>query len=864
MADLFSSLGRDSLVAARTRPADPETALPGLVPPSVTRAAADPEAHRWGEGDAAPAPGRLTPAGLVEGLNPQQAAAVQRTGSPLLIVAGAGSGKTRVLTHRIAWLLATGRARPHEVLAITFTNKAAAEMRERIAGLIGDTARRMWISTFHSSAVRILRNEAANIGLKPTFTIYDSADSLRLVTQIAKAHELDPKRFAPKALLNRISALKNELVDADEHAGTVSATDPWGQAVAAVYREYTARLRQANALDFDDLIGMTVHMFEAFPRVLDNYRRRFRHVLVDEYQDTNHAQYRLIRLLAGPAGEPEGVATAGGELTVVGDSDQSIYAFRGADIRNIVEFEEDFTDAATIKLEQNYRSTQTILDAANAVIANNPDRRKKDLWTAEGAGPRIVGYAAENESAEAEWIAATIDRLQDEEGIRPADVAVFYRTNAQSRALEERLVTRGIPYRVIGGTRFYDRKEIKDALAYLRVIVNPADDVNTRRILNEPKRGIGDRAEGAVAAWAERNRIPFFDALRDAEHAPGMATRSLKAVQGFVQMMDDLAQVAEGAGPATVLEAVLEQSGMLAALRESEDLQDESRADNLGELVAVVRSFETTTPDGTLSDFLEQVALVADADQLPTATDVEGEALAEHQGQVTLMTLHTAKGLEFPVVFLTGMEHGVFPHSRSLTDEKELAEERRLAYVGLTRARRRLHLSRAEARSLWGQHQFNPPSQFLGEIPEDLIDWEREGTDRSGGLGSLNGAGTSRYADRFGASRRGSMSGAWGERAVGGGVGGNGPARLTRGDEPADLTVGSSVVRGKAPSRVQPQKEIAALSPGDRVSHTTFGEGRVDAVAGAGDKTVATVTFLESGAQKRLLLRYAPLTRIEG
>ena len=865
MADLFSSLGRDSILSARTRPADPETALPGLVPPSVTRAAVDPEAGAWGDDAGAPAPGRLTPAGLVEGLNPQQAAAVQHTGSPLLIVAGAGSGKTRVLTHRIAWLLATGRARPHEVLAITFTNKAAAEMRERIAGLIGDTARRMWISTFHSSAVRILRNEAANIGLKPTFTIYDSADSLRLVTQIAKAHDLDPKRFAPKALLNRISALKNELVDADEHAGTVSSTDPWGQAVSAVYREYTARLRQANALDFDDLIGMTVHMFEAFPRVLDNYRRRFRHVLVDEYQDTNHAQYRLIRLLAGPAGEPEGVATAGGELTVVGDSDQSIYAFRGADIRNIVEFEEDFTDAATIKLEQNYRSTQTILDAANAVIANNPDRRKKDLWTAEGAGPRIVGYAAENESAEAEWIATTIDRLQDEEGVRPADVAVFYRTNAQSRALEERLVTRGIPYRVIGGTRFYDRKEIKDALAYLRVIVNPADDVNTRRILNEPKRGIGDRAEGAVAAWAERNRIPFFDALRDAEHAPGMAARSLKAVQGFVQMMDDLAQVAEGAGPATVLEAVLEQSGMLAALRESEDLQDESRADNLGELVAVVRAFETTTPDGTLSDFLEQVALVADADQLPTAADVEGEALAEQQGQVTLMTLHTAKGLEFPVVFLTGMEHGVFPHSRSMTDEKELAEERRLAYVGLTRARERLHLSRAEARSLWGQHQFNPPSQFLGEIPEDLIEWEREGTDRSGGLGSLNGAGTSRYADRFGgSSRRGSMSGAWGDRATGGGVGGNRPARLTRGDEPADLTVGSSVVRGKAPSRMQPQKEIAALSPGDRVSHTTFGEGRVDAVAGAGDKTVATVTFLESGAQKRLLLRYAPLTRIEG
>ncbi|MDY6055754.1 DNA helicase PcrA [Micrococcus sp.] len=869
MADLFSSLGRDPLLTSRTRPVDPEAALPGLVPTSVTRPGADPEAGLWERTEASAPAAPPRPADLVAGLNPEQAEAVQHTGSPLLIVAGAGSGKTRVLTHRIAWLLATGQARPQEVLAITFTNKAAAEMRERIAGLIGDTARRMWISTFHSSAVRILRNEAATIGLKSTFTIYDSADSLRLVTQIAKAHDLDPKRFAPKALLNRISSLKNELVDAEDHAATVASGDPWGQAVATVYREYTARLRQANALDFDDLIGRTVHMFEAFPRVLDHYRRRFRHVLVDEYQDTNHAQYRLIRLLAGPAGDPEGVETPGGELTVVGDSDQSIYAFRGADIRNIVEFEDDFTDAATIKLEQNYRSTQTILDAANAVIERNPDRRPKRLWTAEGSGPKIVGYAAENESAEAEWIASTIDRLGDEEGIRPADVAVFYRTNAQSRALEERLVTRGIPYRVIGGTRFYDRKEIKDALAYLRVVVNPDDDVTVRRILNEPKRGIGDRAEGAVAAWAERNRTTFFEALRDAENAPGIATRSLKAIRGFVQMMDDLTQLAEGSGPATVLEAALEQSGMLAALRESEDLQDESRADNLGELVAVVRSFEGTHPEGSLTDFLEQVALVADADQLPSPADAEGEALAQEQGQVTLMTLHTAKGLEFPVVFLTGMEHGVFPHARSMTDEKELAEERRLAYVGLTRARRRLFLSRAEARSLWGQHQFNPPSQFLGEIPEGLIDWEREGTTRGpGSLTSLTGAGTSRYADRFGgrggSSRRGSMTGAWGDRARGADPLAHRPARLTRGEEPEDLTVPATVVRGRAPRQVQLQKEVLVLSPGDRVEHASFGPGRVDAVAGAGDKAVATVTFEASGAQKRLLLRYAPLNRIEG
>ena len=821
-----------------------QTALPGLFSPRSAEAATDPEfglastagAHR------APSVGEL-----LEGLNDQQRRAVEHTGAPLLIVAGAGSGKTRVLTHRIAYALATGRARPHEVLAITFTNKAAAEMRERIADLIGPAAQKMWISTFHSSCVRILRREAATVGLKSNFSIYDSADSLRLVTSIAKAHDLDPKRFAPKAILNRISALKNELVDCEDHAATASSSEPFAQAVASVYTEYTARLRQANAMDFDDLIGMTVNMFEAFPAVLDNYRRRFRHVLVDEYQDTNHAQYRLVRLLTGPAGEPEGVETGGGELTVVGDSDQSIYAFRGADIRNIVEFEQDYPQAETIKLEQNYRSTQTILDAANAVISKNPQRRPKNLWTAEGSGEKIVGYAAENEAAEAEWIATTIDRLQDEEGIRPADVAVFYRTNAQSRSLEERLVTKGIPYRVVGGTRFYDRKEIKDALAYLRVLDNPDDDVNLRRILNEPKRGIGDRAEGAVAALQARNRSTFFEALRQADQAPAMASRSLKAVRGFVQMMDDLAQVAAASGPATVLEAVLEQTGMLEALRSSEDLQDESRADNLGELVAVVREFEKSTPGGTLGDFLEQVALVADADQLPDAPDTEGAALADQLGQVTLMTLHTAKGLEFPVVFLTGMEHGVFPHSRSMTDEKELAEERRLAYVGLTRARRRLFVSRAEARSLWGQHQFNPPSQFLAEIPETLLVWEREGSSRPSGFGggSIGGHGGSRYPQRFSGSH-------WGA-----GTASNRPAR-TSGSyaEEARLTVPT---RGAKPMRVQPNKEIIALAPGDAVDHGTFGRGTVLALAGTGDKTVATVDF--AGTEKRLLLRYAPLTR---
>ncbi|MGO1884759.1 MAG: UvrD-helicase domain-containing protein [Citricoccus sp.] len=831
-----------------------QTSLPGLFTSrSLTPVAADPEAFT------ASAPAHRDPDAeeLLEGLNDQQRLAVVHTGGPLLIVAGAGSGKTRVLTHRIAYALGTGRARPHEVLAITFTNKAAAEMRERISALIGPAAQKMWISTFHSSCVRILRREATTVGLKSNFSIYDSADSLRLVTSIAKAHDLDPKKFAPKALLNRISALKNELVDAEDHASTVSDSEPFAQAVSAVYRDYTQRLRQANAMDFDDLIGMTVNMFEAFPAVLDNYRRRFRHVLVDEYQDTNHAQYRLVRLLTGPVNEPEGVETDGGQLTVVGDSDQSIYAFRGADIRNIVEFEQDYTDATTIKLEQNYRSTQTILDAANAVISRNPQRRPKSLWTAEGAGPKITGYAAENESAEAEWIATTIDRLQDEEDIRPADVAVFYRTNAQSRSLEERLVTKGIPYRVIGGTRFYDRKEIKDALAYLRVLANPDDDVNLRRILNEPKRGIGDRAEGAVAALQDRNRSTFFEALRQAEQAPAMASRSLKAVNGFVQMMEDLAQVAATSSAATVLEAVLEQTGMLATLRSSEDLQDESRADNLGELVAVVREFEKNNPEGTLGDFLEQVALVADADQLPDATDSEGAELAERLGQVTLMTLHTAKGLEFPVVFLTGMEHGVFPHSRSMTDEKELAEERRLAYVGLTRARQRLFVSRAEARSLWGQHQFNPPSQFLGEIPEALVEWEREGSARPAGFsggwgggsigGHQNGSG-SRYPQRFSGSH-------WGAGASTA----NRPARASGAyAEDAELRVPQ---RGAARTRVQPQKEIVSLSQGDHVEHGSFGRGTVLTLEGQGDKMVAKVDF--AGTEKRLLLRYAPLRKVD-
>ncbi|WP_417215322.1 DNA helicase PcrA [Arthrobacter sp.] len=788
--------------------------------------------------DDAGAPPVPNAAELLEGLNPEQERAVKHAGSPLLIVAGAGSGKTRVLSHRIAYLLATGRARPHEILAITFTNKAAAEMRERIGDLVGEPARKMWISTFHSSCVKILRREATHVGLKSNFSIYDSADSLRLITLVAKGLDLDPKKFAPKAMQHRISALKNELVDDEDYAATANLNDPFAAAVAEVYRGYTQRLRQANAMDFDDLIGQVVNIFRAFPAIADNYRRRFRHVLVDEYQDTNHAQYSLVRELTGPDGP-----TPGGELTVVGDSDQSIYAFRGADIRNIVEFGKDYPDAETIKLEQNYRSTQTILNAANAVISRNEDRPEKRLWTAEGDGAKIIGYVGESEQDEARWIADEILRLNDDEGIRPGDVAVFYRTNAQSRSLEEQLMRVDLKYKVVGGTRFYDRKEIKDALAYLRVLVNEEDDVNVRRILNEPKRGIGDRAEYAIAALGQKERIAFTAALRRADEAPGLATRSAKAIAGFVKIIDDLSVVAQGSGAAAALEAVLEQTGYLEMLRRSDDPQDESRVENLAELVAVVRDYERDNPEGTLGDFLEQVSLVADADSIPAApTDEEGAQLAEQEGVVTLMTLHTAKGLEFPVVFLTGMEHGIFPHQRSMADPKELAEERRLAYVGLTRARRRLYVTRAEYRSLWGQSQYNPASQFLEEIPAHLLEWKREGAARSapGTFGGTGDFATSRY----------DAGSYWGS--------GSGGGRRSGDAEPGSLR---TTPTARAVGRVQPQKEVIALSVGDKVSHTSFGEGVVLALEGAGDKTVAKVKF--TAEEKRLLLRYAPLSKID-
>ncbi len=798
---------------------------------------------------------------LLVGLNAEQRAAVVHSGGPLLIVAGAGSGKTRVLTHRIGHLLATGRARPGEILAITFTNKAAAEMRDRVEALVGTAARSMWVSTFHSACVRILRKEAGTLGLRSGFSIYDSADAQRLLTMVSRELDLDPKRFPPKALASKISALKDELVDPETYARASGAASGAGNDVdatlAEVYTRYQTRLRQAHALDFDDLIMSTVNLLQAFPGVAEHYRRRFRHVLVDEYQDTNHAQYTLVRELAGETGE----------LTVVGDSDQSIYAFRGATIRNILEFEHDYPNATTILLEQNYRSTQNILSAANAVISRNPGRQPKRLWTDSGDGAAIVVYVADNEHEEARFIAEEIDRLGDSEGVRPGDVAVFYRANAQSRALEEVLIRVGLPYKVVGGTRFYERREIKDAVAYLRAIANPDDDVNLRRILNVPKRGLGDRAEAMVAAYAERERISFGAALDRVDEVPGVATRSLHALRAFGDMMTDLRALAgTGAGPAEVLGAVLDRTGYLAELRASEDPQDASRVENLAELHAVASEFEQSEPEGDLADFLERVSLVADSDQIPSpdgnGDGAEGSAAeTADQGVVTLMTLHTAKGLEFPVVFLTGMEDGTFPHMRSLADSDQLAEERRLAYVGLTRARERLYISRAAVRTAWGVPNEFPPSRFLDDLPENLLDWRRRESSMSL-LRGPGGFGTSGFGSGgYGSGGHGSGgypsggSGASGYRSSGPRAGGRGAtgAGPTRAVSPDAPKFGSATPR--------PAGEVPSLAVGDRVTHDAYGLGTVVGVEGGGPNAVAKVDFGSEGT-KRLLLRYSPVTKL--
>jgi DNA helicase II / ATP-dependent DNA helicase PcrA len=775
---------------------------------------------------------------LLEGLNEPQRAAVVHEGAPLLVVAGAGSGKTRVLTRRIAWLISERKAHPGSILAITFTNKAAAEMKERVEELVGKRARIMWVSTFHSACVRILRKEIDKLGYKSSFSIYDAADQKRLMTAVAKELDLDPKRFQPGSLLHWVSDHKNELRDAAE--ATELASNKLEETYAAAYTLYAKRLRQANALDFDDLIMLTVHLFQQFPDVREVYRRRFRHVLVDEYQDTNHAQYALIAELCAPRYEE--VETSGGErvepaeLMVVGDADQSIYAFRGANIRNILDFEQDFPNATSILLEQNYRSTQTILTAANSVIGHNKGRKDKKLWSDAGDGERIVGYVADDEHDEARFVSSEIDKLVDE-GYKPADVAVFYRTNAQSRVFEEVFIRTGQPYRVVGGVRFYERREIRDALAYLRLLVNAADEVSLDRILNVPKRGIGDTTVAAVRAYAAGNGLTFFEALRRAGDVPGLATRAVTAIGGFVAMVEELQSMVDGGErPDVVLESVLERSGYLKMLEDSDDPQDETRQENLGELVAVAREFAddpvagpsadpTDVDAGVLTpglpDFLERVSLVADTDQIP----------AGDEGLVTLMTLHTAKGLEFPVVFLTGLEDGVFPHSRSLGDQPELEEERRLAYVGLTRARERLYISRAVVRSAWGAPSHNPGSRFLDELPVDLVDWRRTEAAQS-------------------MWNRPDLSSSYG-----GGWGSGSPTDRGR------RNFSSAAARADAASKAKPARSIPSLDPGDRVIHDSFGMGTVVSLEGEGDKQVASIDFGSEGV-KRLLLRYAPVEKL--
>ncbi len=721
-----------------------------------------------------------------------------------------------MLTHRIAYLLAERGVSPGEILAITFTNKAAGEMASRVAQLVGDRrARAMWVMTFHSACVRILRREAARFGYPSNFSIYDSADSQRLMALVCRELELDARQYPPKAMAAQVSNLKNELEDYESFAARARGARE--KALAEAYAEYQRRLVAAGAMDFDDLIMVTVNLFQAFPEVAAAYRRRFRHVLVDEYQDTNHAQYVLVRELvsggnslfgsrtdpAGSGGSNEPDPGDGpSELCVVGDADQSIYAFRGATIRNITEFEQDYPNATVILLEQNYRSTQNILAAANAVVSRNSGRKPKNLWSEAGDGPPITGYVANNEHDEAAFVAEEVDRLSDEGLASPGQVAVFYRTNAQSRVFEEIFIRVGLPYRVVGGVRFYERREVRDLLAYLRLIANPADEVSLRRVLNVPRRGIGDRAEEYVAGYAARERIPFAQALKTPGEIPALAARSASAIAGFNALVDDLREQAATGGPvAELVEAVLDKTGYQASLENSEDLQDVTRVENLQEMVSVAREFDGATPDGTLADFLERVALVADADEIPDG-DNRG-------GMVTLMTLHTAKGLEYPVVFLTGMEEEVFPHQRALTNPRELEEERRLAYVGITRAEQRLYLTRAASRNWYGRPAFHSPSRFLSEIPASLIEWKRD----AAAVAAASTSASARLASRPGVN-------AVGNRAV------------------------------------------PALTPGDRVNHDKFGLGTVVSADGYGDSAEAKIDFGGDYGVKHLVLRYAPLEKL--
>ncbi|MFN8018233.1 MAG: DNA helicase PcrA [Acidimicrobiales bacterium] len=753
---------------------------------------------------------------LLSGLNPAQHEAVVHDEGPLLVIAGAGSGKTRVLTSRIAYLIRTGTS-PFEILAITFTNKAAQEMKQRVAALVGPVAEKMWVSTFHSACVRILRRDGHNLGFPSSFTIYDQADAQRLTGYVIRDLNLDPKRFPPRSVHTAISAAKNDDLGPEQYAERAQVI--FERKIADVYREYQARLLKAGAMDFDDLLRNTVELFRTQPEVLDHYRRRFRHVLVDEYQDTNKVQNELVILLAGEHHQ----------VCVVGDSDQSIYRFRGADIRNILEFEEAFPDVTTVVLDQNYRSTQTILDAANAVIANNAGRKPKELWTDEGDGHAIIRYHADDEGDEAQWVAHEIAKLHDGGHHRWGDVAIFYRTNAQSRVVEEHLLRAGIPYKVVGGTRFYDRREIKDALAYLRAVVNPADEVSVKRVLNLPKRGVGDSTVAKLDAWAAMHGVTFMEALRRSDEA-GASGRAVKGIADFLAVVDASANVIED-GPAAVLESALGRSGYVDELQAEHSVEAEGRLENIAELVGSAREI------GSVEEFLEQVSLVADSDELP-----------DDDSQVVLMTLHSAKGLEFPAVFLIGLEDGVFPHMRSIGEPHELEEERRLAYVGITRARERLYLTHAWSRTLFGATQYNPPSRFLDEIPQRLVE-AIDGKRRS----SRSGA----WADSAGMD---SSAASWGDRPSrrpGISSADREARRAAQREANKDRIVDMAIEAGQRAVDASP---AGGFRVGEDVVHAKWGDGVVLDVRGAGDKTEVTVHFGSVG-QKTLLAAWAPLKK---
>lgn len=879
----------------------------------------------------------INPQSLLEGLNPQQSKAVQYTGPALLIGAGAGSGKTRVLTRRIAWILANRKAWPSQILAITFTNKAAAEMRERLASLIGNSANSMWVSTFHSACVKILRAHGDSIGLKSGFSIYDSSDCERLVKIIASELNIDIKKFTPKLLLSKISDFKNNLVTWQENlknyapdykpGASVSGASSFNAAgnadalYAAVYAEYQNRLSVSNAVDFDDLIMLTVKLLRQNPQVSAYYKRKFRYILVDEYQDTNHAQYVLIRELAGvddagvdDAGvddystdstvspvSPDSTQLPQSSITVVGDSDQSIYAFRGADIRNIQDFEQDFPSATTIMLEQNYRSTQTILDAANAVISNNDNRKPKKLWTSLGKGSPIVGYVADNAQGEASWVAQEIAHLAGEDGVNYSDIAIMYRANSQSRSLEDALIKSGLPYQLVGGTKFYERREVKDALAYLQSIANPDDDVNMRRILNVPKRGLGARAESQITSYAKENSISFWSALSQIDKIAeqiGISSRTFNALKSFRDLMTSLIDFmkANDSKPSKVVENVLNESGLLQDLRESKDPQDEFRVDNLSQLQSVAAEYEQNTPDANVAGFLETTALVADSDQLPDQ--------GEDTGKVTLMTLHTAKGLEYPVVFLTGMEQGTFPHSRCVDNQKELCEERRLAYVGITRAKKILYVTWAAERSQWGKSAEMIQSQFLDEIPADLISWKRKEADvmraglRGAGsdfdrdfdsdFGSDGGWDDDSYTTYGGSSYRKSHYGnSYGSKSYGSNSYGNSygssygksygsksgkvTTRIARKSSASYQHQSSTSNLQSSASSLSYKKQglqekdnhlnINDFHEGDKISHDTYGLGTVLKTQDKGRNSIITVDFGSDGV-KRLMLRVAPIEKL--